>query len=138
VTDWHLVWLGTLAISALVLALIQIGLMVAALLVARQAAKAIKETRQEIRPLMEKVNRIADDAQRATALALAQVERIDHVMASTTQRIDEAFSTLGAIFGPLKKGGALLAALRAALSVFGDRPARGRQGRDDEDALFIG
>ena len=138
-TDWHLVWLGTIAICLVFLVAVQLALMGAALIILRQVSKAIGETRREIKPLVEKVHRIADDAARATALAVTQVERVDQFMSSTAERVDEVFGVLQhSILAPLRQGGALLAAIRAAIAVFGDRQQRTRHGRDDDDALFIG
>ena len=144
-TDWAVIWLGVIAVSVVVMAAVQIGLMVVSLRVARQLSAAADDIRKEIGPLVEKVHRIADDAARATSLASVQIERIDQILSNTTARVDEGLSILrNAMGGPLRQGYAVALAVRAAISAFSRRPARdaGRPSaaatRDEEDALFVG
>ena len=139
-TDWQTTWLGTIAIAVAIMALIQIGLIIAAIMVAKSAIRAVGDVRKEIRPLMDKVNRIADDAAQATALAKMQVERVDQLVHQTAERIDEVSNAIqNTIVGPLRNGAAVIAGIRAAISVFGRRRTdRGRPVREEDDALFIG
>ena len=151
-TDWAVVWLGVIAVSVGVMALIQIGLIVVSLRVARQLSATVEDLRKEIRPLAEKVsgiadkvNRIADEAGRATALATTQIERVDQIISTTTARVDEGLNILrNAMGGPLRQGYAVALALRAAMSAFSRRSNRGTgrpssaTTREEEDALFVG
>ena len=139
--DWQTVWLGTMAIALAIMALIQIGLIVAVIMVAKSAIRAVGDVRKEIRPLMDKVNRMADDAAQATALARMQVERVDQLVRQTADRIDGVSNAIqNTIVAPLRNGAAVIAGIRAAISVFGRRRGDrgGRTVREDEDALFIG
>jgi outer membrane murein-binding lipoprotein Lpp len=152
VNDWAVIWLGTIAISVLVMALIQVGLIVIGLRAARQLSSTVDDLRKEIRPLAEKVNviadkvnRIADEAGRATALATTQIERVDQMMSVTAARLDEGLTIArNAMGGPLRQGYAVALAVRAALSVFTRRSPRGGRTsspgmtHDEEDALFVG
>jgi hypothetical protein len=137
VTDF---WLGTMAVAMVVMTIVQLGVVIVAARLAREASETAREVRRELRPLVEKAHRITDDAARATSLALAQVERVDELLTTTTQRVDEVLSVVHAgLIGPMRHGAALVAALRAAFAVFSSRQDRGRSGgRDEEDALFIG
>ena len=144
-TDWAVIWLGVIAVSVVVMAAIQIGLIVVSLRVARQLSATADDIRKEIKPLVAKVHRIADDAARATALASIQVERVDQILSSTTARVDEGLNILrNAMGGPLRQGYAVALAIRAAMSAFSRRPNRDRgrpssaATRDEEDALFVG
>jgi hypothetical protein len=139
VNEWQLVWLGVIAIAVSVMTLVQIGVLVAVARSARQIADTVNQVRQEIRPLAEKANRIADDAGRAAALALQQVERVDRALAATSQRLDETLNLVqGAVIQPVRQGAAVISALRAALAMF-RRPARDPHAtRDEEEALFVG
>ena len=139
-SDWQNVWLGTMAIALAIMALIQIGLIVAAIMVAKSAMRAVGDVRKEIKPLMDKVNRMADDAAQTTAMARMQMERVDQLVRQTADRIDEVSNAVqNTIIGPLRNGAAVIAGIRAAISVFGRRRGdRGRPVREDEDALFIG
>ncbi len=142
-SDSATVFLGIMAVSLAVMALIQVGLIIAGIRVAQKLGAAIDDMRREIRPLMDKVNRIADDAGRATALARDQVERIDQFMATTTTRIE---STLGVVqdvmSGPVRQGAVAMAAVRAAMAAFRDwqgrKSARTSRDHDEDDAWFVG
>ena len=146
-TDWAVIWLGVIAVSVGVMAAIQIGLIVVSLRVARQLSAAADDIRREIKPLIEKVNRIADDAARATSLASIQIERVDQILSNTTARVDEGLNILrNAMGGPLRQGYAVALAIRAAFSAFSRRSNPNRDSgrpstaatRDEEDALFVG
>jgi hypothetical protein len=149
VTDWAVIWLGVIAVSVGVMAVIQIGLIVVSVRVARQLSQTASDIRKEVGPLVDKVNgiadkvgHIADEAGRATALATVQVERIDQILTTTTARVDEGLSILrNAMGGPLRQGYAFALAVRAAISAFSRRTNRSAEQaatRDEEDALFVG
>lgn len=144
-SDWAVIWLGVIAVSIALMAVIQIGLIVVSLRVARQLSAAADDIRKEIKPLVEKVHRIADDAARATSLASVQIERIDQILSNTTARVDEGLSILrNAVGGPLRQGYAVALAVRAAISAFSRRSNRDTHRpssaatREEEDALFVG
>src|SRR5688572_6511057 len=121
------------------MAVAQVAVLIRLSQVAREASEATRDLRRELTPLIAKANRIADDAGRVSALALAQMERVDHVLSSTIQKIDDTVATVqSAIISPVRQGVAVVAGFKAALAVFKARQDRGRYGREDEDALFIG
>lgn len=132
-------WLAVIAISVALMALIQVVVLIAIARLALQAVRGVKELRSEIRPLIDKVNQVADDARTISAKAVAQMDRLEALFGSTAARVDE---TLGAIHnivtGPLRQGSAILAALRGMMSAFGRKSDRHRHTRDDEDPLFVG
>jgi hypothetical protein len=132
-----------MAIALVAMAIGQVVLALTAARMARQAADTVQEFRRDLRPVLDKVRQIADDASKTTAIALVQAERIDQMMESTTRRIDETVTVVqGLVTGPVRQGAALMAGLRAAIEVFrggSERHRRGRgRGRDEDDALFIG
>jgi uncharacterized protein (UPF0264 family) len=132
-------WLGVIALGVLVMAGMQIVVGLQLVRTSREAAETLHKLRAEVRPLMEKAHKVADDAARVSALALTQVERVDLVMATTAQRIDDTLQIVQeSVIAPVKQGAAVMAGIRAALAVFKARQDRSRYGRDDEDALFIG
>lgn len=138
------VWLAVMAISLAVMAAIQIGLILVGLKVARQMNATVEDLRREVKPLVAKLHRVADDASRATALAVVQVERVDALLSNTVNRVDEAVGILAnAMGGPIRQGVAAVSAFRAVFEAFrgwqarNDQRKRGRT-RDDEDALFVG
>jgi hypothetical protein len=140
VTDWQLVCLAIMAASLAVMATIQVGLIVVGLRAVKQLTATLDEFRREMKPLVAKVNSIADDAAKATSLAVLQVERVDRLIAATAAQVEEAVSILrNAMGGPVRQGAAIFMALRAVFEAF--RSARPRERgtpRDDEDAMFVG
>lgn len=138
--EWEGVFLAVMAASLAIMAAIQIGVIVVGLRVAKQITAATAQVRQEMQPLVQKVNRIADDVSRATSLAAIQVERVDQFMASTASRLDTTLGIVqGVVSGPVGKGAAALSAFRAVMSVVRDWKGRRRhRHHDDDDALFVG
>jgi uncharacterized protein YoxC len=143
VTDWQVVFLGIMAFALVVMALAQLAVAVALAKSARHVLGAVDELKREVRPLMAKVNRVADDANRVSALAVVQAERIDALIQQTSSRMDETFGILhSAVIEPVRQGTALLAAVRAGIAAIREWQSAQRRssaaGRDDEDPLFVG
>ena len=61
-SGWSEIFLGVIASATLIMAIIQIGAIVAALRLARQAQQMIASVQQDVRPLIAKANGIADEA----------------------------------------------------------------------------
>ena len=109
-------------------------------LLARRLGLLANEIHAELRPIFGHLDAIGRDASRATALAAAQVERIDGICNHLVQRIDEAAGAFQAgLAAPVREGRAMLSGLRAAFEILRELRGspRGRRSRDDEDALFI-
>ena len=138
-TPWAEIFLGIIALATLAMAIVQIGVIVAAGRLAKRVDRLADQIEHELKPLFTHANAIGRDAARAMALATAQVERADQLFADLVVKIDQTVSTVQAnLIAPAREGRALLAALRAALSALRSARDRARQQRaDDEDALFI-
>ena len=138
---WAEVFLGVIAAATLAMAIAQVGVLVAAGLLARRVERLAETFEQEMRPLFGHLDAIGRDASRATALATAQVERVDRLFTEVAARVEEGVASLQAtIGGPAREGRALLIAFRAAYDAIREfrRNRRTRPGRgDDEDTLFI-
>jgi hypothetical protein len=155
VTDWAQIFLGVIAAATLIMALIQIGALVVAARVARQAQDAagkaqaalataqqsISSIREEIRPLIAKASAIADEATKTASLASVQVQKIDRLVTDLAKRVDDTSVVLQeAIVTPAREGLAIVAALKAGLSAFraGSEWRRRPSRSEEEDPLFIG
>jgi hypothetical protein len=134
-------FLGIIAAATLVMALIQLGAIVAILRVARQAQQSIAEVQRDVRPLIAKATAVADEASRTATIATIQAQKIDRLLTDLAVRIDETAGVVQhAIITPAREGMAIVAALKAGLGVlrgFRERPRHGRAA-DEEDPLFIG
>lgn len=148
-SEWSGIFLGIIAVATLVMALIQVGAIIAILKIANHAQDAAKQAQdvlasvhRDVKPLLARANEIADEASRTATLATAQAQKIDKMVTDLTRRVDET-STLvqHAIIVPAREGIAVVAAIKAGLSAFrGFGGFRGRPGRhsEEDDALFIG
>lgn len=140
-SEWGTLFLGIIAVATLIMAVLQVGAVVAAVRLAKRVERLADEVHGEIKPLVARAQVIAEDAQRAAALAAAQVERVDALMSDLTRRVDETAGILQqAIIRPAREGLAILAGLKAGLELLrGRRSGSTGAGRlDEEDALFIG
>ena len=135
------IFLGVIAVSTLLVAIVQVGVVVAAGVALRRLGRLVDTVEQEIKPIFGHVNTIARDASRAAALATAQVERADKLFSDVAVRVDEALNAVQASVGaPAREGRALLSAFRAAFQAIRElrQNGRSRQARgEEEDALFI-
>ena len=141
-SEWSGVFLGIIAIATLMMAVIQVGAIVAVLRIARQAQDMLTSVQRDVKPLIAKAGEIADDASKTAALATAQAQKVDTLVTDLTQRVNETAALVQqAIVLPAREGMALVAAIKAGLSAFrGVGGFRGRPGRhgEEDDALFIG
>lgn len=141
-TDWSSVFLGVIAAATLLMALIQIGAIIAVLKIAKQAQDVLASVQRDVKPLIARAGEIADEASKTAALATAQAQKVDTLVTDLTRRVDETSALVQqAIVTPAREGMAVVAAIKAGLSAFrGFGDFRGRPGRHGEgdDALFIG
>jgi hypothetical protein len=144
VTD---VFLGVIAVSVLAMAVGQVAAVVMAARAIRQVGESLGRLEVTMRPIVANVQRISEDAARATAVAAAQVERAERLMDDVTRRVDETLSAIqDTILGPARSGWAIVQALRDVLGAFFDRGPRASRPRThgpspaaaEDDASFIG
>lgn len=140
--NWNAVFLGLIALATLVMAVIQVGAIVAALRIAKQAQATLDSVQQEIRPLIARASAVVDEASRTAALATVQAQKVDRLLTDVSRRVEETAAVVhDAIVTPAREGFAIVAAIRAALGAirgFGDRRPRHARGSEEEDPLFIG
>ena len=134
---WGEIFLGVIAIATSAMAIVLVGVLVAASRLARQVGRILNQLEVELKPLFDHLNAIGRDASRAAALATAQVERVDRVFTDLAQRLDQSVRGFQAILnGPAREGRAILGALVSAIrAIRGARPRHARS--EEEDALFI-
>lgn len=139
---WSDVFLGVIAAGTAVMALIQVGAIIAALRLTRQAQQVLQSVHQEVRPLVARAQAIAEEASRTVALATTQAQKVDRLITDLSQRVDETAGVIQeAIITPAREGLAIVAAVKAGLGALrGLRDLRPRNGRhaEEEDPLFIG
>ncbi len=142
-TEWSNVFLGIIAGAVLVMALIQVGAIVAGARLVQRVNRLAEQVERDMGPLVANLHTIGAEDARASALATAQVERADRLFADVSAKVEEATSVVQqVIMAPAREGLAVMAGLRAALSSLRDArqdSSRRRSSRaDEDDPLFIG
>jgi hypothetical protein len=140
--SWTEGFLGIIALATLAMAVIQVGAIVAAARIARQAQQTLATVQQDIRPLLAKASAVADEASRTAAIATAQAEKVDKLLTELSARVEYTSAIVqDAIVTPAREGLAIVAAVKAALGALrGMRSLGPRHARtaEEEDPLFIG
>lgn len=133
-------FLGVIAFAVLLMAVMQVAAVVFLARYAKRVMTITEELQREIKPLIGRVNAIAEEAHRATALAGKQVDRVDALVTDLNRRVVETSAALQAsITGPLRNGTALIAGFKAVMAAFAaTRRERGFERDEEEDALFVG
>lgn len=144
-TDTAEIFLGIIAVSVMVMALVQVGAIFAGIRLARRVDQLAVQIDQEIKPLIAHLTALSSEAARAAALAAKQAERLDRVFGELVERVD---TTLAAaqefVTGPARQGLAIMAGVKAVIDTFkGLREASRRRSTtrpavDEEESLFIG
>jgi hypothetical protein len=140
--NWSDVFLGVIAMATLIMAVIQVGAVVAAARIAKQAQQTLATVQQELKPLVSKAQSVAEEASRTAAIARAQAEKMDKLLSDLAVRVDYTSGVVqDAIVRPARHSMAVVAAIKATLGALrGFRDGRSRHGRhaEEEDPLFIG
>jgi hypothetical protein len=141
-SGWSEVFLGVIAAATLIMALIQVGAIITAVRLSRQAQQVLQSVHQEVRPLIARAQALAEEASRTVAVATAQAQKVDRLITDLSVRVDETAGVIQeAIITPAREGLAIVAAVKAGLGALrGLRDTRPRNGRhaEEEDPLFIG
>jgi hypothetical protein len=146
-STWAVVFLGVMAASMLIMAMIQVGAIIYSARLARRIELLLRKLEQDIQPMLARVTEISTEAARMSALATQQVERVDQLFADLQGRTEHVMAVVQqAIVTPAREGAALFSALRstfAAIRGLRSTNGHGRQQRpahgvEEDDALFIG
>jgi hypothetical protein len=138
------VFLGIIALSTLMMAVIQVGAIIYSARLARRIETLLGRLENDIKPMLDRLTTISAEAARMSALATAQVERVDQLFADVQQRTEQIMTVVQqAIVTPAREGAALFSALRSTFAALRGLKTNGRQQRpphgvEEDDALFIG
>jgi hypothetical protein len=147
VTDTAELLLGVIAVAVAIMAIVQVGAIIAGLRVARRVEQLTTELETSVKPLLSNLTALSAEASRAATLAAAQVERFDKVVADLAVRVDQTMAAAQQfVSGPAREGMAIVAGVRAALTAFqGLRESARRRTasrsiaiEEEEESLFIG
>ena len=82
-------FLGIIAVSVLIMALIQVGAVVAAFRVAKRVEDMSRQLETDIKPLMTKLTEVAAELSRSATVASRQVERVDRLFGDRGKLLSE-------------------------------------------------
>jgi hypothetical protein len=134
-------FLGLIAASVAIMAVIQVAAIVFAVRTARQVGDAVNRLEQNVTPIVADLRAISSQAARATSIASAQVERVEQLISDLSRRVeDTAAAVQSGIVAPAREGFAVLQGIMAAFSALRHAPSpRTRPAPvEEEDPLFIG
>jgi hypothetical protein len=137
-------YLGLIALGVIVMATIQVAAVVAGIRAARRVGEMAGRFERDVRPIIANLQKVSEEAARASAQAAAQVDRLDALLSNVAQRVEETAATLQqTILQPARDGLALLSGLKSIIASFreprGTSESKERTGpRESQDDLFIG
>ncbi len=136
------VFLAIIAVSVLVMALMQVGVLLYAARLGRRFERLTARVEQDIRPLLEHIETVGSNAAEVSRLAVLQAQRAEEMLSEFSARADRAVTNLqSALRAPVREGRALVAGIRAGVAAAAGLryEARARRARvQEEDPLFIG
>jgi len=145
VTETGELFLGIIAFAVMIMALIQVGAIVAGIRLARRVDQIATQLDHDIKPLLANLTALSSEAARAAALAAKQAERLDRVFGELVQRVDETLvAAQEFVTGPARQGMAIMAGVKAVVQAFrglresSRRRTAARPVVDEEESLFIG
>jgi predicted PurR-regulated permease PerM len=147
VTETGELLLGVIAVAVAVMALVQVGAVVAGLRAVRRVEQLATQIETGLKPVLANLTSVSAEAAKAASAAAGQVERIDRIFTDLSSRIDQTVGSAQRIVsGPAREGMAIVAGVRAAVSALqGMREATRRRSatrassfEEEEESLFIG
>jgi type IV secretory pathway VirB2 component (pilin) len=139
--------LGVIALAVSVMAIVQVGAIIAGLRVARRVEQLATDMETSVKPLLHNLTAMSGEASKAAALATAQIERIDRMFSELAARVDQTLSAAQKLVnGPARDGMAIVAGVKAAITALkGLREISRRRSaarsivfEEEEESLFIG
>ena len=112
-------WLAIIAIAVAIIAIVQVGAMVAGLRIARRVEQLASDIETGIKPLIANLTTLSAEATKAAAIAAAQVERFDTLLTELTTRMERTLASAQQLMsGPAREGMAIVSGVRAAVAAF--------------------
>ena len=122
-------YLGLIALGVIVMATIQVAAVVVAIRAARRVGEMAGRFEQDVRPILANLQKVSEEAARASAQAAAQVDRLDALVSSVARRVEETAATVQqTILQPARDGLALLSGLKSIIASFREPRGRGSLG----------
>jgi NAD-specific glutamate dehydrogenase len=147
VSDTSELLLGVIAAAVAIMAIVQVGAIVAGLRAARRVEQLASDLETAVKPLIANLTTLSAEASRAATLAASQVERFDQVCGDLTSKVEQTLAGARQFLRrPAREAVAVVAGVRAAVTALQGmrettrRRSAGRPGgfEEEEESLFIG
>ncbi|MFN8060848.1 MAG: hypothetical protein U0Q12_16950 [Vicinamibacterales bacterium] len=141
-SDGATILLGIIAAATLTMAVVQLGVIVYGIRLARRVDEIVTRVDRDLAPMVKRLTDVSEDAAKVSALALVQVQRVDALFADLSSRVESGVTAVqSALITPAREGLAFVSAVRAvfgALRAARDPAGSNGRGPDDDEQLFIG
>ena len=108
------VYLGVIAAATLVMALVQVGVLIAGIIAVKRMHKVLVRVEDSVRPVLAHVDDLVVDATESIAVVRAQLDRVERQTMHVLTRTDEAVQRVQTyLVAPAREGIALAAGARA-------------------------
>src|SRR5215204_528803 len=98
-------YLGLIAAGVVVMASIQVAGIVTAMRAGRRIGDLAGRLEQDVRPILANLQKVSEEAARASTQVADQVERLDALVAIITTRVEETAATVQrTILQPIRDG----------------------------------
>ena len=115
-TTLMVVFLGLIALTTTVTAVIQVVVLMRGLALMRRVTGVVDRIEHDIRPVLERADSLIEDLQQSAAMAKDCVDRVEKVVASVADRMDHISRlTQDALVEPMRQGSAFVRGLVAAV-----------------------
>ena len=112
-------YLGLIALGVVVMATIQVAAVVVAIRAARRVGEMATRFEQDVRPIIVNLQKVSEEAARASAQAAAQVNNLDTLVSGIARRVEDTALTLQqTILQPAREGLSLLAGFKGLIDGF--------------------
>ena len=113
------VFLGVIAVATLVMALVQVGVLVAGIIAVKRMHEVLVRVEDSARPVLARVDDLVADATASLAAVRAQLDRVERHAVHVLTRTDQAVQRVqDYAVAPAREGIALAAGARALLGAF--------------------
>ena len=114
------VFLGVIAVSTALMALVQIGVMIGAIVAIKRLTDVASRIEQAARPLIAQANDLIADTSEGVAAVRSQVDRVERQVMQLLTRTDQAVHRVqDYLLAPARQGIALAAGARALFGALG-------------------
>jgi hypothetical protein len=108
------VYLGVIAAATLLMALVQIGVLVAGIIAVKRMHKVLGRVEDSVRPVLAHVDDLVVDATESIAVVRGQLDRVERQTVHLLTRTEQAVQRVeGYLVAPAREGIALAAGARA-------------------------